>query len=92
MTKKKVSAVKSSKVKAREAPKVQPDRLKLGKRLQHIRVDLYKETQKEFAARIGVGLSSLKMIESGSNFPTIPMLIRITRRCKISYQYLLEGK
>ena len=60
----------------------------LGERIARGRGHIRRE---DFAASVGISLTSLAQIETGYNAPSIPTLIRIAAKLRLSIDELLQG-
>lgn len=65
--------------------------MKIGEKIRKIRKD-FKETQAEFAQKIGVSTSALSGYEISHNNPSIKILLNISDVYGVSLDYLLKEK
>ncbi len=65
--------------------------LALCKRIRSLRISL-GHTQGSFADLCNINKSTIKHIEVGIHLPTIDILRIIAKKCKVTYDYLIDGK
>lgn len=61
----------------------------IGQRISFVRG---KETQKDFAQRVGIKQNTISQYERGERIPTPDVLIRLHQACNITIEWLLVGE
>lgn len=66
-------------------------RKSLGARIARVRTEAFKESQKGFASRMGVGLTTLQRYESGEREPDGSFLLHLADVGQLRLEWLLRG-
>lgn len=68
-----------------------PKNVEIGTRIKNLRTKKYKETQKKLADAMALSQINISKIESGDITLTLPNLLTIAERYKVSLDYLCNG-